>query len=110
MDLQPNLHYSAGVMTLDTNDSAKVLYRSTAPMMEPESTEERQGIMPNVVFSTAVVVRHECETDVYYGMAGSRIGAARIRLPDQVTRRKRLNVPTLNVPAFNPANLPTFQC
>lgn len=86
LDLQPHVHYSAGVIILDGTDPLTMVYRSTAPVMEPESTEERQGIVPNVVFPTGVDVRNERQIDVYYGMADSRIGAARITLPDQLTR------------------------
>lgn len=84
LDLQPHVHYSAGAMILDADDPRKILYRSTQPVMEPESTEEQQGIVPNVVFPTAVDVRGARTIDVYYGMADSRIGAARITLPEQL--------------------------
>lgn len=84
LDLQPDVHYSAGVMILDADDPTKMVYRSAEPIMEPESNEERQGIVPNVVFPTGVDVRNERQIDVYYGMADSRIGAARITLPDQL--------------------------
>jgi predicted GH43/DUF377 family glycosyl hydrolase len=46
---------------------------------EPETKEEREGRVPNVVFPTAIDVRDGGEADVYYGMADFRIGAARLR-------------------------------
>jgi beta-1,2-mannobiose phosphorylase / 1,2-beta-oligomannan phosphorylase len=36
------------------------------------------GIVPNVVFPTALDERADGTADVYYGMADSRIGVARL--------------------------------
>jgi len=49
------------------------------PLLEPETSEEREGTVANVVFPTAIDVRAGGEADVYYGMADFRIGAARLR-------------------------------
>jgi predicted GH43/DUF377 family glycosyl hydrolase len=82
VDLQRGVYYSAGLMILDADDPRKVLYRSTVPLMQPETAAEAEGIVNNVVFPTAVDVRDERTIDVYYGMADARIGAARLTLPD----------------------------
>jgi predicted GH43/DUF377 family glycosyl hydrolase len=66
-------------MLLDPEDVSRVLSRSQAPLLEPETTEESKGIVDNVVFPTAIDVRENGEADVYYGMADFRIGAARLR-------------------------------
>jgi beta-1,2-mannobiose phosphorylase / 1,2-beta-oligomannan phosphorylase len=73
------LRYVAGAMVLDPQDVSRVLARSQIPLLEPEAREEREGTVPNVVFPTAIDVRDGGEADVYYGMADSRIGAARLR-------------------------------
>jgi predicted GH43/DUF377 family glycosyl hydrolase len=73
------VRYVAGAMVLDPQDVSRVLARSTSPLLEPETTEEREGTVGNVVFPTAIDVRDSGEADVYYGMADSRIGAARLR-------------------------------
>lgn len=38
------------------------------------------GVVPNVVFPTAIDRRSEHEADVYYGMADARIGAFRLTM------------------------------
>jgi predicted GH43/DUF377 family glycosyl hydrolase len=73
------VRYVAGAMVLDPQDVSHVLARSQVPLLEPETTEEREGMVGNVVFPTAIDVRDGGEADVYYGMADSRIGAARLR-------------------------------
>jgi predicted GH43/DUF377 family glycosyl hydrolase len=77
-DHQPHVRYSAGAMLLDTDDVTRVAARSAEPLLEPEEQAEREGIVPNVVFPTAIDVRSQTESDVYYGMADSRIGVARL--------------------------------
>lgn len=74
-DLQPRVRYCAGAMTLDADAVWKVRSRNVEPLLCPESAEERDGIVPNVVFPTALDPPH-----VYYGMADSRIGVARLSL------------------------------
>jgi predicted GH43/DUF377 family glycosyl hydrolase len=73
------VRYVAGAMLLDPQDVSRVLSRSRVPLLEPETKEESQGIVDNVVFPTAIDVRDGGEADVYYGMADFRIGAARLR-------------------------------
>jgi predicted GH43/DUF377 family glycosyl hydrolase len=76
-DHQPAVHYAAGAMLLDPADPAVVLARTEEPLLTPETPEERDGIVPNVVFPTAIEeidgVRY-----VFYGMADARIGVARL--------------------------------
>ncbi len=71
------VHYAAGAMILDPADPARVLSRTTEPLMAPETEEERSGTVPNVVFPTAIEeidgVRY-----VFYGMADAHIGVARL--------------------------------
>ena len=82
-DHQPNVCYSAGAMLLDADDVTRVLARSTTPLLEPETREEREGIVSNVVFPTAIDIRSETAIDVYYGMADSRIGVGRLITRDR---------------------------
>ena len=71
------VHYAAGGMLLDPADPSRVTLRSEKPLLEPETAEERRGTVPNVVFPTAIE-----EIDgthfVFYGMADSAIGVARL--------------------------------
>ena len=80
--LQPKVRYAAGALILDATDVARVIARSARPLLEAELVEERQGIVPNVVFPTALEPVNDAESFVFYGMADSRIGVARLRRTD----------------------------
>ncbi len=84
-----NLRYSAGVLVLSEETPETILYRSFEPVLEPELLQEREGVVDNVVFPTAIDRRDDLELpnrfDVYYGMADSRIGVAKLELPDWLT-------------------------
>lgn len=80
------LCYSAGVMILSEQHPRVILYRSPEPILTPSMPEERHGIVPNVVFPTGIDRRDDLgkpsRFDIYYGMADSRIGVARLELPE----------------------------
>jgi predicted GH43/DUF377 family glycosyl hydrolase len=75
---QSGVRYSAGAMLLDTNDVTKVLWRSTEPLLVPQLTEELTGVLPNVVFPTAIDQRPDGTIHVYFGMADDKIGVAKL--------------------------------
>jgi predicted GH43/DUF377 family glycosyl hydrolase len=79
------LCYSAGVMLLSKEHPQVIRYRSTEPVLTPSMPQERDGTVANVVFPTGIDQRNEIgcpdRFDVYYGMADSRIGAARLDMP-----------------------------
>lgn len=74
---QERVNYAAGAMILDAADPSKVLARTSEPILTPETEAETSGTVPNVVFPTAIEevdgVRY-----VFYGMADSKIGVARL--------------------------------
>ncbi|NRG42404.1 glycosidase [Rathayibacter sp. VKM Ac-2835] len=79
---QQHVNYAAGAILLDADDPSKVIARTSEPLLEAETEEERSGIVPNVVFPTAIEEidgRHY----VFYGMADSKIGAARLVRTDE---------------------------
>jgi beta-1,2-mannobiose phosphorylase / 1,2-beta-oligomannan phosphorylase len=80
-DHQPDVRYCAGALVLDADDPRRVIYRSPDPILEPETSEEREGVVPNVVFPTGIDVREGGRVDVYYGAADAAIGVARLDLP-----------------------------
>jgi predicted GH43/DUF377 family glycosyl hydrolase len=51
-------------------------------LLVPEQREEIEGVVPHVLFPTAIDRRADLGTedlfDIYYGMADSRIGVARL--------------------------------
>jgi len=76
-ELQQKVEYAAGAMLLDPDDVGLVLARTAEPLLAPELPTERVGVVPNVVFPTAMEevdgVRY-----IFYGMADARIGVARL--------------------------------
>ncbi len=74
---QRDARYSAGAMLLDPDDPGTVLARSPSPLLEPLTSSEREGIAPNVVFPTAIE-EIAGQLFVFYGMADSSIGVARL--------------------------------
>lgn len=74
---QRHVSYAAGAMLLDPADPSRVLARTAAPLLAPETAEERNGLVPNVVFPTAIEQIGR-QRYVFYGMADSAIGVARL--------------------------------
>ncbi len=74
---QKHVHYAAGGMILDAEQPWRVLSRSAEPLLSPETGDEQDGIVPNVVFPTAIE-SIDGQHFVFYGMADSRIGVARL--------------------------------
>jgi beta-1,2-mannobiose phosphorylase / 1,2-beta-oligomannan phosphorylase len=77
LDLQPAVRYCAGAMLLDADRVWHVAERMADPLLQPETAEETDGIVPNVVFPTAID-ENGAARYVFYGMADSRIGVARL--------------------------------
>lgn len=74
---QTGVHYAAGALILDAADPARVLARTAEPLLSPETDAERVGTVGNVVFPTAIE-EIDGELFVFYGMADSQIGVARL--------------------------------
>jgi len=74
---QERVRYAAGAMLLDPEDPSRVLARTDRPLLEPAVEEERSGTVPNVVFPTAIE-EIDGQRFVFYGMADSAIGVARL--------------------------------
>jgi predicted GH43/DUF377 family glycosyl hydrolase len=89
-DEASTLRYSAGALLLDGRDPRLIRYRSPTPILTPELPQEREGVVAEVVFPTGVDRRSDLgdpnRIDVYYGMADSRIGAARLDVPARTMR------------------------
>lgn len=74
---QKDVTYVAGALILSADDPSQVLARTTEPLLRPETQEERVGMVGNVVFPTATLELGGT-TYVFYGMADSAIGVARL--------------------------------
>ena len=88
-DSARKLSYSAGLLVLDEKHPHVIRYRSPEPVLTPELPKEREGIVPDVVFPTAIDRRDDLglpgRFDIYYGMADNCIGVARLDLPEHLT-------------------------
>lgn len=67
--------YSLGIALLDPNDPSRVVARQREPLLEPELVWEKEGHVPNVVFSCGQI-EQEDRILVYYCGADTVIGAA----------------------------------
>ena len=91
------LRYSAGVLILSEQRPHNIRYRSREPVLTPETSQERSGVVANVVFPTAIDRRDDLGTpdrfDVYYGMADNRIGVARLDVPESLPTGRLADAP-----------------
>ncbi|MDO8682616.1 MAG: glycosidase [Armatimonadota bacterium] len=67
--------YGLGVLLLDLENPGKTLFRSNTPILSPSKEFEKDGIVPNVVF-TCGAVEIDGRYFVYYGGADKAIGVA----------------------------------
>lgn len=74
-------NYRLGVLLLDLEDPSKVIGRSVEPILSPELSYEKVGLVPNVVFTCGVVEMNDCYY-VYYGGADKVIGVATMERSD----------------------------
>lgn len=69
--------YRLGLAILDLDDPNKVLFRTKEPILEPELPWEKEGLVPNVVFSCGAI-KWNGEYLVYYSGADKAIGVAKL--------------------------------
>ena len=78
------LVYSAGAFVLDAADPRQLVHHCAEPLLAPLILEETDGVVPHVVFPTGVDHRTDIgqpnRVDLYYGMADSCVGVARVDL------------------------------
>ena len=79
--------YRLGAILLDLADPTKIIARTDEPIFEPENNYEKEGQMPNVVFSCGAVLVGE-KIFVYYGGGDKVIGVATIKVMDLLTYLK----------------------
>ena len=95
------LSYSAGVMVLSKEHPRVIRYRSAVPVLTPTLPQERDGTVANVVFPTGIDRRDDLglpdRFDVYYGMADSRIGVARLDVPECLPPERFVDPPQAKV-------------
>lgn len=83
-----NNAYRLGWALFDYDDPTRLVYRQSEPILEPEMEWEREGWVPNVVFSCGQVVVDDM-VYVYYGGADACIGVAAAKLQSFSTKREQ---------------------
>ena len=76
----PMRSYSLGALLLDKNDPTNVIGRLAEPLLIPNE-EEREGYVPNVVYSCGSII-HNNELIIAYGMSDYASGFASIPLDE----------------------------
>ncbi len=80
--------YRLGVMLIDKDDPEKILYRSKGWILEPKESYEKEGMVPNVVFTCGAVVLKDT-LFVYYGGADTVVALATCKLPELLEAIKK---------------------
>lgn len=80
--------YRLGVMLIDKENPEKILYRSKGWILEPQEPYEKEGVVPNVVFTCGAVVIGDT-LFVYYGGADTVIGVATCGLKELLSAIKK---------------------
>jgi len=79
MDYRDPDKYKVGAMILDENDPTRILYRSRAPIIEPDKHYENNGFKAGVVYTCGAVIKDE-DLFIYYGGADKYACAAKTNL------------------------------
>lgn len=72
--------YRLGLMLFDREDPSKLLFH-TGPILEPEMPYEKEGFVPNVVYTCGALICGD-ELWIYYGGADRVIGRAILQMKD----------------------------
>jgi predicted GH43/DUF377 family glycosyl hydrolase len=88
VDDRHDSQYKVGAMLLDLEEPRKVLHRSPAPILEPETPAENEGHKAGVVYPCGAVVIGD-ELFLYYGGADKVVCAATYRLSEFIAELKQ---------------------
>jgi beta-1,2-mannobiose phosphorylase / 1,2-beta-oligomannan phosphorylase len=87
------LCHLAGVMVLSKEHPRAICYRSRDPILKPDLSLERRGIVANVLFAQVsageTILAHRAASNISYEIANDRIGVARIDKPTFSAKRTR---------------------
>ena len=82
----PMRRYCIGALLLDKSDPSKVLGRLPEPLIEP-TVEERNGYVPNVVYSCGGLV-HQGRLIVPYGISDWQIRCSTVEVSEILSSLK----------------------
>jgi beta-1,2-mannobiose phosphorylase / 1,2-beta-oligomannan phosphorylase len=86
--------YKIGAMMLDRDNPAKVLYRTHAPIIEPNEAYENEGFKAGVVYPCGSVIMND-KLNIYYGGADTVVCAATCDLNTFLNEMKHNQEPKL---------------
>lgn len=75
--------YRMGLAMFDREDPAQLVWYSPNPFLQPEMPYEKEGFIPNVVYSCGALLRNK-ELWVYYGAGDKVIGRAILSLGEML--------------------------
>ena len=76
--------YRLGCMVLDLNDPSKIIGLAKEPILEPEEPYEKDGYVPDVVFTCGAIEEDNGELKIYYGGADTCVCLATAKITDLV--------------------------
>lgn len=71
-------------LLLDLNDPRTIIGRTKGPIMVPEESYERYGMVPDIVFPTGAILHKNNRIDLYYGAADTVCAKASLNLDDLI--------------------------
>jgi predicted GH43/DUF377 family glycosyl hydrolase len=84
--------YKVGAMILDRHHPEKVLYRTTRPVLSPNTWYEREGLVANITYPCGAVVKDDTLC-VYYGAADTYVAVVTASLRAFIEAVKADSVP-----------------
>jgi predicted GH43/DUF377 family glycosyl hydrolase len=84
----PMRQYCIGAILLDLENPAKIIARLEEPLLSPHE-EEREGYVPNVVYSCGAIIHNE-ELVIPYAMADVMSGIATVGVKELINAMERL--------------------
>ncbi len=73
--------FGVEALLLDKNDPRKIVGRTKGPILTPEESYERYGMVPDIVFPSGALLEGD-RLDIYYGAADTVCARASISLSD----------------------------
>ncbi len=76
--------FGVEALLLDSKDPRQIIGRTHGPIMVPEETYERYGMVPNIIFPTGAILHKNNRVDIYYGAADTVCAKASLNLDDLI--------------------------
>jgi predicted GH43/DUF377 family glycosyl hydrolase len=76
-----NAFFTVEAVLLDLHNPRKIIGRTEFPLLTPEDSYERYGMVPNIVFPSGVLVKGK-HIELYYGSADTVCATASVAIPD----------------------------